>query len=152
MRLDPNGPQGTPTISSESDFYQRVKKRTYGSIAFERVEPSNESGFPDAYFIIKRRGSTGLEGTVEFKYKEGPGSPDLSGDLVRGTQKSALIEYHKAGGTRRFFLVYSGKGECWLFNTEDALHSILTGESRATSLANLEEPSFCAWLISCLAK
>lgn len=152
MRLDPNGSQATPEIASESDFFQRVKKRTYGSITWERVEPSNESGFPDAYFIIKRRGAAGPEGTVEFKYVDGGGSPSLAGDLVRGTQKSGLIEYHAAGGTRRYFLVYARRGEVWLFNTEDAVHSIVKGETRATALANLEEPSFAAWLISCLSK
>lgn len=152
MQLDTNGSGSTPEIQSESDFYQRVKKRTYGSIMWERVEPSNESGFPDAHFVIKRRGAAGPEGTVEFKYVGGNGSPSLASELVRGTQKSALIEYHAAGGTRRFFLVYAGRGEVWLFNTADAVHSIVKGETRATALANLEEPSFTAWLISCLSK
>lgn len=137
-------------IESESDFFQRVKKRTYGSVEWERIEPSNESGFPDTHFVVRSRLGKGPEGTLEFKFKDGVGTPDLSGDLVRGTQKSALIEYYQAGGRRRFFLVYTGRGDVWFYTTEAAYNAILGKENQPSALAQMEEPSFCAWLLSLL--
>lgn len=115
------------------------------------MEPSNESGFPDAHFIVRQRGQGIAEGTVELKYKDTPGAPDLSGELTRGTQKSALIDYHQQGGRRRFFLVYV-RGEVWLFNTADAVKSVVTGECHCTALGQMEEPAFVAWLTACLTK
>ena len=144
-------PSLVPEINSESDFFQRVKKRTAGTIYWERVEPSNESGFPDTSFVIRSRGQGVAEGTAEFKYKDTAGAPNLSGDLVRGTQKSALLEYHQQGGRRRFFLVYT-KGEVWFFNTEDAVASILSGQAKCTALGQMEEPAFTAWLLDGLRK
>lgn len=146
-------PDNALKIESESDFYQRVKKRTVGSVYWERIEPSNECGFPDTYFRIKSRGCANPEGTLELKYKATHGgTPSLSGDLLRGSQKSALIDYHSNGGNRRFFLVYSADGDVWFFNTADAYHSIVKGEARATAVAKLEEPGFCAWLLSLMGK
>lgn len=112
------------------------------------MEPANESGFPDTYFVIKSPKSKRREGTVEFKFWDGKGAPDLSGDLTRGTQKSALIEYSQMGGERRFFLVYTTDGSVWLYNTADAYHSIVKRENRATSMAQLEESAFVHWLLS----
>ncbi len=126
-----------------------MKKRTTGVIGFERVEPANESGFPDTYFIIKSPRSRKREGTIEFKFWEDAGAPQLYGDVTRGNQKAALIEYARMGGDRRFFLVYA-RGEVWLYNTADALHSIVNRENRTTALAQMEEPGFTHWLLSCL--
>lgn len=151
MRLESSRSAPPEQVTSESEFFQRVKKRTLGSVAWERVEPSNESGFPDTYFVVRRRGKPGPEGTVEFKFSAGAGCPSLASDMVRGTQKSALLEYAAAGGTRRYFLVCNGQGMVWLYNTADAARAVRTGELCATALAALEEPSFCAWLISCLS-
>ena len=60
MGLESKKYSETPVIGSESDFFQRVKKRTYGSIEWERIEPSNESGFPDTHFVIRSRGCNAL--------------------------------------------------------------------------------------------
>ena len=151
MRLDPTG-SSTQEIESESDFYQRVRKRCLGVIGFERVEPSNESGFPDTYFVLKSPKCKRREGTVEFKFWHGKGAPDISGDITRGTQKTGLIEYAAMGGNRRFFLVYTKSGEVWLYNTADAVHSVVKKENRVSSMANLEEPAFVHWLMSNLEK
>lgn len=137
-------------ISSESDFFQRVKKRTLGTIGWERVEPANESGFPDTYFVVKRRGQPGAEGTLEFKYAEKVGAPDLPA-LMRGNQKAALLEYQKMGGARRFYLVYTGRGEVWLYTTDDAVKCLL-GDGGVSAMAQMEEPSFTAWLVQCLTR
>ena len=141
----------SPEILSESDFFQRVKKRTAGTVYWERVEPSNESGFPDTHFVIRSRGVSVAEGTVEFKYKEGSGAPNLAGDMMRGTQKSALIDYHAQGGNRRYVVVYN-RGDVWVFNTADGVKSIVGGACTCTGLGRLEEPAFVAWLCDCLRK
>jgi hypothetical protein len=150
MRLDPTEPETSQAITSESDFFQRVRKRTYGTIHWERIEPNNESGFPDTYFINKSRGAAKPEGTIEFKYTDAA-APNLGG-LMRGTQKSALIEYHQNKGTRRFILVYAGSGDVWFYNTADAVNTLITGNNSSTALAKLEEPSFVSWLTTLMNK
>jgi hypothetical protein len=150
MRLEPTA--ADQEITSESDFFQRVKKRTTGVIGWERIEPANESGFPDTYFVIKSPKCKQREGTVEFKFWDDKSAPQLNSDLTRGTQKAALFEYQKMGGNRRFFLAYALNGDVWLYNTADAAESILTGHNKATSLAKLEEPAFVHWLMSCLER
>lgn len=151
MRLEPPPATG-PDIGSESDFFQRVKKRTLGTIGWERVEPANESGFPDTYFVLKNVSAKNREGTVEFKWSDKPGSPDLSSALVRGTQKSALIEYAQMGGARRFYVCYSHGGDVWVYNTAEALKGVMGKPASAIGLAKLEEPAFASWLAQLLAQ
>ena len=137
-------------LESESEFFQRLKTRTLGTFFWERVEPSNECGFPDSHFVIKnRRGEIQRpEGTCEFKFADSKGPPSLK-KLLRPSQKAALIEYHKFGGNRRFYLVYQ-EGMVWLYNTDDAYTSLMEDRNQCSAFAYLEESNFCAWLVSCL--
>jgi hypothetical protein len=141
-------------IKSESDFFQRVKQRTLGVIGWERVEPSNESGFPDAHFVSVEKsplGSVAWEGTVEFKHAKRRAAPDLSSDMLRGTQKSALIEYYQMGGRRRWVLCYAPKeGTAWLYDTVTACQAIRGLTKEPTARLELESEHFALDLASWL--
>jgi hypothetical protein len=94
-------------IESESHLYQKLSEWTGEWIYYERIEPANESGFPDIHFVV-RTGFHGedWEGTIELKHFKPKEKLDLSGPKVKGTQKAALIEYYQAGGKRRWYVVY----------------------------------------------
>lgn len=145
MRLESSQPE------NESGFYARLLERTRGDFYYERVEPANESGFPDLYFVRRTPlYATGwtvpIEGTIELKYCETE-LPNLK-VLCRGVQKAALLEYFEGGGRRRFALCYT-HGEVFLWNTVDYRRA-LREESLLcyTSRLPLEHPDFSAWLHS----
>jgi hypothetical protein len=137
MRLEPSQPR------SESDFYARLRERTIGDFFYERIEPSNESGFPDVYFV-RRDSIVPYEGTIELKFCETQ-VPNLRA-LCRGTQKAALLEYFEGGGRRRFALCYA-HGDAFLWDTMDFRKALLQNDpGHWTSRFPLEHPDFSAWL------
>ena len=142
MRLESLQPE------SESDFYRSIAARTFGRIFWERVEPADESGFPDTYFVIAEEQSDVVfieeEGTVELKYSETL-EPNLR-NLARGTQKAGLLNYHAAGGKRRFALCYC-KGRVYLWNTQDYSIAIRGDGRNWTSSKMLDDPEFTEWLV-----
>lgn len=94
-------------IESESQLYQKLAEWTGAWIFYERIEPSNESGFPDVHFVVRKGyAKHDCEGTLELKYFKPRDKLDLSGSKVRGVQRAALMEYHQAGGTKRWFVAY----------------------------------------------
>ena len=103
-----------PRIGSESDFFQEVRSLSTGRIYFERVEPKDESGFPDTYFVLKD--FPGVEGTIEFKFSRSPTTQ--IGTMLRPTQRVRAFEYYEAGGTRYFGLLYNPTG-AWLFDSRE---------------------------------
>ncbi len=135
MRLAPSEPK------NESGFFARLNERSRGTFYYERVEPANESGFPDIYFV--RRGGLS-EGTIELKFAKTE-LPNLKA-LCRGTQKAALLEYYAAGGRRRFALCYCN-GDAFLWDTR-AYFRALRDESLLTwtSRKPLEAEGFTYWL------
>lgn len=114
---------------NESDFYQLLRKLTGGLFYYERVEPANESGFPDVYFVPRDRGWGGLnrEGTIELKYFKPREKLSLKSAKVRGNQKAALIDYHQAGGNRRYILAYQ-EGVIYFWTTSDAVKCMTGGD------------------------
>lgn len=113
MRLEPGEP------SNESDYWKLVRELTFGSIFWERVESSNESGFPDTHFCLRDGGG---EGTIELKYER---KKKLAlHTLLRGNQKASLLDYHEAGGRRRWALCY-GAGYSHLYDTTSYCVAVL---------------------------
>lgn len=113
---------------SESDVYGLIRDLTGGLIYFERVEPANESGFPDTYFTFREgRGLPQREGTVELKFFKPRDKLDLRSTKFRGVQTTALMEYHHAGGNRRFVLAYHD-GVVHVWDTKNA-YLALQGKS-----------------------
>lgn len=115
-------------IVNESTFFQKVDEWTGEAIYFERIEPSNESGFPDTYFVVR----TGFmldhcEGTIEFKFFKPNEKLDLSSSKTKGTQKAALIDYYQAGGRRRWFIAMKGT-TIYMWPTWKAVDAILGKE------------------------
>lgn len=137
MRLESSKPE------NESQFYTRLNRKVGGEFYFERVEPSNECGFPDIYFV-RRNVERPCEGTIELKYTETQ-LPDLR-TLCRGTQKAALIDYFDAGGRRRFALCYCN-GEVFFWNTAAFLRAIVSDSLMSyTSRVGFESVDFRDWL------
>lgn len=138
MRLEPSEPQ------NESQFYTRLRERTRGDFFFERIEPSNESGFPDIYFVRRNSIQRPNEGTIELKIAKTE-LPNLR-SLCRGTQKASLIDYFEAGGRRRFALCYA-HGMVFLWDTL-AYRRALLSESLLTYTSQhpLEHTDFVKWL------
>jgi hypothetical protein len=142
MRLESLEPK------NESDFYACVRKLTIANIYYERVEPANESGFPDVYFVARTK-MYSFEGTIELKYTD-TGLPNLR-SLARGTQKAALLDYYAAGGARRFALCYAN-GRVYIWDTTMFARSLL-GEGRDwSSSIELKDPRFALWLLEALIK
>ena len=145
MRLESSEPQ------NESDFYARLRERTFADFYYERVEPANESGFPDIYFVRRQPllaagWRVPIEGTIELKYTTTK-SPNLR-SLCRGTQKAALLEYFEGGGRRRFALCYAN-GTVYLWDTADYRRALRQDNAEDwTSNFPLEHPDFSAWLCS----
>lgn len=137
MRLESQEP------TNESRFYACLRNRTSSRIFYERVEPANESGFPDLYFVMRNMISP-REGTIELKFCETE-LPNLK-SLCRGNQKAALLDYFEGGGRRRFALCYS-KGDVFLWDTiayaQALRNDSLIGFNARIPLA---DPSFCSWL------
>jgi hypothetical protein len=123
MRLESEEP------TNESQFYQLVRELTLGEIFWERVEPRDESGFPDTHFCFRdgRRG----EGTVEFKYSRTKSYPRLA-TLLKRSQPASLLEYFAGGGRRRFCLCYA-MGYSYFWDTEAMYRAILGKNSPASS-------------------
>lgn len=120
-----------------------------GRIFYERIEPADESGFPDIHFVLRNTGmSAPVEGTIELKYAETE-LPNLRA-LTRGTQKAALLEYSQAGGRRRFALCWCS-GYAYLWNTADFAKSIRGDGQGWTSYQNIMSPEFPLWLTGQLA-
>jgi len=140
MRLEYSEPK------NESDFYQNLKRRTEGEAFYERIEPSNESGFPDIHFVWRDNvPSSGIaEGTIELKYERRK-SLDLK-TLVNGNQKSALIEYYQAGGRRRYALCYHAR-LVYIWNTQDFYNTIL-GKPKFTDFISFDHQKLVLWLLS----
>jgi hypothetical protein len=138
MRLESLQPE------NESDFYGCLSRLTSGDFFYERLEPSDESGCPDIYFVARSElNVVNREGMIELKYT-GTLLPNLR-SLARGTQKAALLEYHEAGGRRRFALCYAG-GTVYLWNTVQFAKA-LRGDGRGwTASCELKSPVFRAWL------
>ena len=135
MRLEPAEPK------NESGLYTGLRTICIGSFYFERVEPANESGFPDIYYVMRDRDN---EGTIELKFAKTK-EPNLK-TLVRGNQKAALIDYSAGGGRRRFALCYCD-GLVYLWSTKDYLAS-LRGDGRGwTDRIGFNDPRLCVWLI-----
>ena len=145
MRLEPAKPE------NESGFYARLRERTTGDFYYERVEPANESGFPDIYFVrrdpqLAAGWTIHVEGTIELKFTE-TAVPNLKA-LCRGTQKAALLEYFEGGGRRRFALCYAN-GNVYLWNTVDYRKALRESTPGGwTSWFPLEHDDFSAWLAS----
>jgi hypothetical protein len=143
-------------IRNESQFYQHLVNLTQSEFFYERVEPSNESGFPDAAFV-DRRGEIS-EGTLELKYFKSGEKPELASAKMRGNQKAALIEYHRAGGNRRFVLAYHGPTKVvFAWSTEDAVRALTRKPHGVRVFAlgangdEVEGPEFAKWLREVLA-
>lgn len=127
MRLEPSQPK------NESDFFQSLRGRTGSYFYYERVEPANESGFPDVYFVTRPNLASIVrpsEGTIELKY-DVRREPNIT-SLLRGNQKTALLDYHAAGGTRRFALCYCNGG-IFLWNTKDFRDAVLGMKNNHTA-------------------
>lgn len=137
MRLESTKPQ------NESDFYANLHKRTFGRVFWKRVEPADESGFPDTYFVVQNTGMSAIEGIAELKYAETE-LPNMKA-LCRGNQKAALLEYSQAGGQRWFALCWC-RGYVYLWCTKDFAAS-LRGDGRGwTAYKNMSDPDFALWL------
>jgi hypothetical protein len=65
--------------------------------------------------------------------------------LMRGTQKAALLDYHEAGGTRRFALAYC-QGETFVWDTSGLALAIRGDGFGWNSSCKLESPEFRSWL------
>ena len=117
----------------ESSFFQLLKRETLGSIFWERLELKTDSGFPDSHFVLRPRPDNPFpcEGTIEFKFQRGDAKlPDLR-RLMRGEQKANFLEYHAAGGMRRWLLCCNKQGTVHLYNTRvvcDILRSRREGD------------------------
>lgn len=148
-------------IKNESQFYQHLKMLVELYIHMERVEPANESGFPDVHFNWRdgpdQEYST-PEGTIELKYFKPTEKPNLNSAKMRGNQKAAHLDYWKAGGKRRFVFAFHN-GTLYVWNTESAARAILgqTHGQRVYGLGDLDESSedsrnnFVRWLAEVLA-
>lgn len=142
MRLEPHEPK------NESDLFQGLRQRTGLYYYYERVEPANESGFPDVYYVA-RNGSG--EGTIELKCDRGK-SMNLN-KLLRGSQKSALLSYHEGGGRKRYVLS-CWQGQLFLWDTEALRSEILRKGSktftstRPWSIAREKPEDLARWLSS----
>ena len=122
MRLEFTQPK------NETEFVNFIRDLTNDCIFWERVEPANESGFPDSHFVIYTRGGDlKPEGTVEFKHFKPREKVDLRSAKTRGNQSTSLIEYFKYGGRRRFFMAYHNC-TVYLWDTASA-YSALLGKS-----------------------
>jgi hypothetical protein len=140
MRLESSEPK------NESGFYARLRERTTADFFYERVEPANESGFPDLYFVRRGPILPPCEGTIELKFAKTK-VPNLR-SLCRGNQKAALLEYFEGGGRRRFALCY-GYGEVFLWDTSDYRRALRQDNAEDwTAKFPLEHPDFSAWLLS----
>lgn len=135
MRLESSEPK------NESGLYASLRTACLGDFFFERVEPANESGFPDIYYVMRDRDN---EGTIELKYAKTK-EPNLKA-LVRGNQKAALIDYSAGGGRRRFALCYCD-GFVYLWSTQDYVASILKDGRGWTDRFGLNDPRLSAWLV-----
>lgn len=119
-------------ITTESEFYQELKKRTEGHIFYERIEPKTEGGFPDVHFVL--RNLRGMEGTLELKVHKTK-SPNLM-TLMRGSQKAGILDYYQGGGSRRFVASYDLRQEMiFLYSTAEAVASLLGKDSSRTLVA-----------------
>lgn len=136
MRLESSEPH------NESGLYAHLRRHCAGDFYFERVEPANESGFPDVYYV--RRDGTD-EGTIELKYAKTK-EPNLKA-LCRGNQKAALLDYSMAGGRRRFALCYCN-GFVYTWSTKDYVHSLRTDGRGWTDQRKLSDPDLSRWLMS----
>lgn len=146
-------------IKNESQFYQHLKKLVELFLYMERVEPADESGFPDVSFCWREpQGDTTPEGTIELKYFKPNEKINLASAKLRGNQKAAHLEYWKAGGKRRFLFAYHN-GVVYAWNTENAALAIMSKShgQRVFSLEDLDENSeeargeFVRWLREVLA-
>lgn len=138
MRLESLQPE------NESQFYSCLRKLTFADFYYERIEPSNESGFPDIYFVCRELSvDVKPEGTIELKHCD-TALPNLRSE-VRGIQKAALMDYYEAGGRRRFALCYA-QGTVYLWDTPAFFRSLL-GDGRGwRSSCQLDAPDFREWL------
>lgn len=136
MRLEPSEP------TNESGFYAGLSRATLGRIFYERIEPSNESGFPDIHFVLRDQSG---EGTIELKYADTQ-KPNLRA-LSQGTQKAAILEYSQAGGQRRFALCYCN-GYVYLWDTDDYRKAILGDGTEWTDVIRWDSEVLCNWLVS----
>ena len=148
MRLESKESAFGRDINSESDFFGVLRSKTYGTIYMERIEPSNESGFPDVYFVSERK----WEGTMELKHCKKAARPNLAGPMVRGTQKTALIEYYEAGGRRRWFACFVKPHYVWLYDSRRAMESILRRESEGPVVIDMSQRDFTSRLTEELRK
>lgn len=137
--------------NSESGFYNVLKDYSCGWWYFERIEPANESGFPDIYFTARYddRG----EGTIELKFFKPNEKVSLQGSKVRGTQKSALMDYYEASGKRRFFLAWKD-GVVYAWDTANAVKAMMgkSHECRTFTFEGFQKGSaeFGKWLMEIL--
>lgn len=111
-------------IKNESQFYQHLKKLTENHIFYERVEPANESGYPDVGFVFRPHlMGREAEGTIELKFFGPKETPNLNTAKTRGNQKAALIEYYQAGGRRRWVFAYHNEA-IYIWDTHNAYLAI----------------------------
>jgi hypothetical protein len=92
---------------------------------------------------VMRNSMIPCEGTIELKFAETE-LPNLKA-LCRGTQKAALLDYHQAGGRRRFALCYS-KGDVFLWDTNAYFNALRVEGLLGFKRISLADPSFCPWL------
>lgn len=137
MRLESLQPK------NESEFFTCIRTLTGGDFYYERVEPSNECGFPDVYFVCRDKSRRQPEGTIEIKYADTK-HPNMR-SLMRGTQKAALLDYYEAGGARRFGLAYCG-GEAYLWDTSGLALAIREDGFGWNDYCSLASPEFRGWL------
>jgi hypothetical protein len=137
MRLESLQPK------TESEFYSCLRGLTFGDFFYERIEPANESGFPDIYFVARDATVKNQEGTIELKYA-GTVEPNLR-SLARGSQKSALLDYYEAGGRRRFALCYT-QGRVFFWDTPAFFRSLVGDGKGWTDSFRLDGPEFRGWL------
>jgi hypothetical protein len=144
-------------IKNESGLFQHLNTLLAMYIYMERVEPANESGFPDIHFNWIGTSWT-PEGTIELKFFKANEKINLNSAKMRGNQKAAHLDYFNSGGKRRFVFAYQ-KGQLYVWNTEGAALAI-RGQPhgvRVYGLQDLDDTSaesrdkFVEWLKEVLA-
>jgi hypothetical protein len=150
----------TLELKNESALFQHLNTLVKSYLNMERVEPTNESGFPDVHFNWRKFGDKpqGPEGTIELKHFKKNEKVSLNSAKMRGNQKAAHLEYYQADGRRRFVMAWHN-GNLHVWNTEQAYNAILQRPhgQRLFPLGSLDETDhseriqFVNWLREVLA-
>lgn len=121
-------------ISSESNFFQWLKSWTSSWIYWERIEPSNECGFPDTTALLK---SSEKEGAIELKYTD---KTHVLANLMRSSQIVSFMDYFNAGGKRRGLIKFVKQDyEIHFYRTQDVVKSMLSKKDVPWKVINLKD-------------